>query len=87
MLGYCPQQSILYDTLTVVEHLHLYSILKGSKDGEVRLLSFVETFPKSAMSTIKVEQLLAAMRMEDKAKVQCGKLSEVNTNGFRQSNE
>ena len=42
MLGYCPQQSILYDTLTVVEHLHLYSILKGSKDGEVRLLSAVD---------------------------------------------
>ena len=42
MLGYCPQQSILYDTLTVVEHLHLYSILKGSKDGEVRLLSLVD---------------------------------------------
>merc|ERR1719210_1966333 len=57
MLGYCPQQSILYDTLTVVEHLHLYSILKGSKDGEV-------------------EQLLAAMRMEDKAEVQCCTLSE-----------
>ena len=30
------------------------------------------------MSIIKVEQLLAAMRMEDKAEVQCGKLSEVN---------
>ena len=88
MLGYCPQQSILYDTLTVVEHLQLYSILKGSKDGEVRLLSLVETFSTSAMSmSIKVEQLLAAMRMEDKAEVQCGKLSEVNTNGFRQSNE
>ena len=87
MLGYCPQQSILYDTLTVVEHLHLYSILKGSKDGEVRLLSLVETFSTSAMSIVKVEQLLAAMRMEDKAEVQCGKLSEVNTNGFRQSNE
>ena len=42
MLGYCPQQSILYDTLTVVEHLHLYSILKGSKDGEVRLLALVD---------------------------------------------
>ena len=78
MLGYCPQQSILYDTLTVVEHLQLYSILKGSKDGEVRLLSLVEAFSTSAMSTIKVEQLLAAMRMEDKAEVQCGKLSEVN---------
>ena len=42
MLGYCPQQSILYDTLTVVEHLHLYSTLKGSKDGEVKLLSLVD---------------------------------------------
>ena len=87
MLGYCPQQSILYDTLTVVEHLHLYSTLKGSKSGEVRLLSLVKTFSTSAMSIVKVEQLLAAMRMEDKAEVQCGKLSEVNTNGFRQSNE
>ena len=30
------------------------------------------------LSIVKVEQLLAAMRMEDKAEVQCGKLSEVN---------
>ena len=89
MLGYCPQQSILYDTLTVVEHLHLYSILKGSKDGEVRLLSFVETFQRSAMSMsiVKVEQLLAAMRMEDKAEVQCGKLSEVNRHSDNLMNE
>ena len=45
----------------------------------------MEVFSTSAMSIVKVEQLLAAMRMEDKAEVQCGKLSEVNTNGFRQS--
>ena len=87
MLGYCPQQSILYDTLTVVEHLHLYSILKGSKGGEVRLLALVETYSTSAMSIVKVEQLLAAMRMEDKAEVQCGKLSEVNRHSDNLINE
>ena len=35
MLGYCPQQSILYDSLTVIEHLRLYSTLKGGEVGEV----------------------------------------------------
>ena len=38
MLGYCPQQSILYDSLTVIEHLQLYSTLKGGKAGEVHFI-------------------------------------------------
>ena len=49
-----------YDCLTVREHLHLYSALKGGGgEGEE-----------------EVEQLLAAMRMEEKADVQCARLSE-----------
>ena len=35
MLGYCPQHSILYDSLTVIEHLQLYSTLKGGDAEEV----------------------------------------------------
>ncbi|VDP52286.1 unnamed protein product [Schistosoma mattheei] len=29
MLGYCPQYDILYDSLTVAEHIHLFGTLKG----------------------------------------------------------
>uniref|UniRef100_A0A5K4FBX6 ATP-binding cassette sub-family A member 1 n=1 Tax=Schistosoma mansoni TaxID=6183 RepID=A0A5K4FBX6_SCHMA len=29
VLGYCPQYDILYDTLTVAEHIHLFGTLKG----------------------------------------------------------
>ncbi|CAI2722591.1 unnamed protein product [Schistosoma spindalis] len=29
MLGYCPQYDILYDSLTVTEHIHLFGTLKG----------------------------------------------------------
>ncbi|TNN08455.1 Retinal-specific ATP-binding cassette transporter [Schistosoma japonicum] len=29
MLGYCPQYDILYDTLTVAEHINLFGSLKG----------------------------------------------------------
>jgi ATP-binding cassette subfamily A (ABC1) protein 3 len=31
LLGVCPQHDILFDTLTVREHLRFYAILKGAK--------------------------------------------------------
>ena len=30
ILGYCPQHDILYDDLTVKEHLELFAIFKGT---------------------------------------------------------
>jgi ATP-binding cassette subfamily A (ABC1) protein 3 len=30
LLGVCPQHDILFDTLTVREHLRFYAILKGA---------------------------------------------------------
>lgn len=34
-LGYCPQHNILFDDLTVREHIEFYSLLKGLKSGKV----------------------------------------------------
>ena len=82
MLGYCPQQSILYDSLTVIEHLQLYSTLKGGEAGEVRftnekIIWICFNWVTGMFTCFQVEQLLASMRMEEKADVQCGRLSEV----------
>ena len=40
MIGYCPQFSVLYDNLTVREHLQFYARLKSGKneDKDVRLM-------------------------------------------------
>jgi ATP-binding cassette subfamily A (ABC1) protein 3 len=34
-LGLCPQSNILFDELTVEEHLHFYTVLKGFPKFEV----------------------------------------------------
>ena len=34
-LGLCPQHNILYDQLTVKEHLELFGVFKGLKDSEL----------------------------------------------------
>eukprot|EP00948_MAST-09A_sp_MAST-9A-sp1_P001689 g1689.t1 len=35
MIGYCPQQNVLFDQLTVKEHLQLFSVLKGVPDDSI----------------------------------------------------
>lgn len=35
MLGVCPQHDILYDNLTVIEHLRIFAGLKGVPAGEI----------------------------------------------------
>lgn len=32
-LGFCPQSNVLYEGLTVVEHLQLYAAVKGIAGG------------------------------------------------------
>ena len=61
MVGYCPQQGILYDNLTTEEHISLYSSLK-SKDS------------KGVKSN--VNELVMKMSLQDKRSVLCKNLSE-----------
>lgn len=35
-LGTCPQHNVLFDKLTVEEHLWFYSRLKGTPDSEIK---------------------------------------------------
>jgi ATP-binding cassette subfamily A (ABC1) protein 2 len=35
LIGLCPQQSILYDSLTPEEHLTFYGSLKGNLKGQL----------------------------------------------------
>jgi len=32
-MGVCPQHNILFDDLTVKEHLELFAVMKGLKDS------------------------------------------------------
>lgn len=34
-LGVCPQQNVIFETLTVMEHLQLYAVLKGVSPDDV----------------------------------------------------
>ena len=34
-MGVCPQHDILFDDLTVKEHLELYAVFKGMKDCDI----------------------------------------------------
>jgi ABC-type multidrug transport system ATPase subunit len=38
VLGYCPEKNVLFDVLTVGEHLDFYSILKGISKSERLIL-------------------------------------------------
>ena len=57
-LGTCPQHNILFDDLTVEEHMWLYTRLKGSTDDEF---------------DIETEKLIADLKLPDKRdqKVKC----------------
>ena len=35
-LGFCPQHNVLFDYLTVEEHMWFYGILKGMGKGEIK---------------------------------------------------
>ena len=36
LLGVCPQHDVLFDYLTVEEHIHLFARLKGATQGEAQ---------------------------------------------------
>lgn len=36
IMGVCPQHDILYDNLTVKEHLELFAVFKGMKKSEIK---------------------------------------------------
>lgn len=50
-MGLCPQHNVLFDDLTVTEHLIFFSKLKGCKSGEVDL---------------EVQKYLKLLSLEDK---------------------
>ena len=56
--------------LIIISSVFMIIIIISSVYIIIRIISII----------IQVEQLLAAMRMEEKADVQCGKLSEVSVN-------
>lgn len=50
-LGLCPQHNILYDELTVAEHIYFYSKLKGLMKKEIdieieKYVAMLELIPK-----------------------------------------
>lgn len=50
-LGLCPQHNILFDELTVKEHLYFYSKLKGKREEDIqaeirKYVSLLELGPK-----------------------------------------
>ncbi|XP_076469399.1 phospholipid-transporting ATPase ABCA3-like [Babylonia areolata] len=59
-LGLCPQHNILWDTLTVTEHLDFFAQLKGSDSSNVKR---------------EVEEMTKEVGLEFKAKTKAGNLS------------
>eukprot|EP00058_Branchiostoma_floridae_P010060 XP_002595548.1 hypothetical protein BRAFLDRAFT_117471 [Branchiostoma floridae] len=59
-LGLCPQHDILYDDLTVEEHLYFFAKLKGHPHDKVQA---------------EINQMIAAMKLEDKRHVRTSALS------------
>ena len=56
-LGLCPQHNIIYDDLTVEDHLYFFSKLKGLKGKEVdteitKYVNLLELQPKVNQNTI-----------------------------------
>ena len=61
MVGYCSQQGILYENMTIKEHLYLYATLKSSEDSKVE--EYINT-------------LITKMDLEDKRDFKAKNLSE-----------
>ncbi|XP_019627958.1 PREDICTED: ATP-binding cassette sub-family A member 3-like [Branchiostoma belcheri] len=59
-LGLCPQHDILYDDLTVEEHLYFFAKLKGFAHDKVQA---------------EIDRLIVAMKLEDKRHVRTSALS------------
>ena len=61
LVGYCPQQGILYDNMTIIEHLHLYATLKAPDSPEVKK---------------HIDDLILKMDISDKKDLKTKNLSE-----------
>ncbi len=44
MIGYCPQFDLLWNDLTVEEHLYFYSRLKNVKGDNAKTVSYIIIF-------------------------------------------
>ena len=60
LIGLCPQQSILYNILTVEEHLSLYGKLKGvltEFDLDLEINTFLKCMDMSDVAHVPVKDL------------------------------
>ena len=65
LIGLCPQQSILYNILTVKEHLSLYGKLKGvltKFDLDLEINTFLKCMEMSDLANVAVKDLSEGMR-------------------------
>ena len=65
LIGLCPQQSILYNILTVREHLSLYGKLKGvltQFDLELEINTFLKCMEMTDVANIAIKELSEGMR-------------------------
>ncbi|KAM6163533.1 ATP-binding cassette sub-family A member 6 [Rhynchocyon petersi] len=60
-LGHCPQENPLWPSLTVKEHLEIYTALKGLSrgDAETAISRLVDTFNLQALLNVPVRKLTA----------------------------
>ena len=63
-LGYCPQQNVLFGRLTVLEHMLVYSAIKGIPGG-----------PFGPEALAAAEQMLEAVGLDDKRNAHAEALS------------
>uniref|UniRef100_A0A673V7B5 ATP binding cassette subfamily A member 9 n=1 Tax=Suricata suricatta TaxID=37032 RepID=A0A673V7B5_SURSU len=60
-LGYCPQENVLWTTLSVREHLEVFAAIKGLKKGD---------------ATVAITRLVDALKLQDQLKLPVKTLSE-----------
>lgn len=69
-MGFCPQHNVLYDELTVAEHLELFSLLKGATTQEAK--SEVRKYVQLLSLEAKANVLSSALSGGMKRKLQMG---------------
>lgn len=69
-MGFCPQHNVLYDELTVAEHLELFSLLKGANAQEAK--AEVRKYVQLLNLEAKMNVLSSALSGGMKRKLQMG---------------
>ncbi|KAL5290416.1 ABCA3.2 family protein [Megaselia abdita] len=63
-MGYCPQQNILFDNLTVAEHMFFFGHLKGltKREIDVETFKFMEILHLQSHAKVKAKNLSEGMK-------------------------